>query len=76
MKMLNWNELAELGLLERINREIFHPLGIAVYRVDETGLSGGALVSDDGEFKFPDDMISKVKSNAEVVGIVHGENNE
>lgn len=65
MKKINWNELAELGLLERINREVLHPLGLAAYR-DENGNSGGALVSDDGEFCFDSNMESRVISDEEV----------
>ncbi|WP_442512712.1 DUF7415 domain-containing protein [Pseudomonas aeruginosa] len=45
-----------MGLLERINREIMHPLGYAVCREVETGRSPGALVSDDGPFVYPDQL--------------------
>lgn len=31
-KIIDWNEISRLGLLERINREIMHPLGYAVCR--------------------------------------------
>lgn len=72
MKKLDWNELSEIGLLERINREILHPLGLAAFRDPETGLSGGALISDDGVWEFSPDMESKVKTNDEVRRIVHG----
>jgi hypothetical protein len=27
VKAINWNQLAELGLMARINQEILHPLG-------------------------------------------------
>ncbi|MDH0894701.1 MULTISPECIES: hypothetical protein [unclassified Pseudomonas] len=53
-QVIDWNEISRLGLLERINREIMHPLGYAVVRVVETGHSPGALVSDDGPWVFPD----------------------
>lgn len=52
---VNWNEISRLGLLERINREIMHPLGLAVYRDPATGNSGGALVSPDGKWEYPSD---------------------
>ncbi|MDG9854109.1 hypothetical protein N7403_09625 [Pseudomonas nitroreducens] len=52
---IDWNEISRRGLLERINREIMHPLGLAVCRVVETGQSPGALVSDDGAFCYPED---------------------
>lgn len=56
MKKLNWNQISELGLIERINKEILHPLGLAMYREVETGESPGAYVADDGLFKYADDF--------------------
>lgn len=55
-KVIDWNEISRLGLLERINREIMHPLGYAVCREVETGRSPGALVSDDGPWFYPDQV--------------------
>lgn len=52
---IDWTEISKRGLLERINREIMHPLGLAVYRCVETGVSGGALVSPDGVWTYEDD---------------------
>lgn len=49
---IDWTEISKRGLLERINREIMHPLGLAVYRCVETGVSGGALVSPDGVWTY------------------------
>lgn len=54
-KLIDWNELSRRGLLVRINREILHPLGLAVCRDVETGKSPGAVVSDDGPFCYADD---------------------
>jgi len=54
VKVIDWNEISRLGLLERINREIMHPLGYAVCRQVETGISPGALVSSDGTWCYPD----------------------
>ncbi len=53
---IDWNEISKRGLLVRINREIMHPLGLAVCRDPETGMSPGAIVSDDGPWIYPDDM--------------------
>ena len=55
-KWIDWNELSRLGLLERINREILHPLGYAVARDVESGSSPGALVSLDGAWAYPEDL--------------------
>lgn len=52
---IDWNELSKRGLLERINREILHPLGLAAFRNPENGQSGGALISPDGPWQYPDD---------------------
>jgi hypothetical protein len=54
VKVIDWNEISRLSLLERINREIMHPLGYAVCRQVETGVSPGALVSPDGTWCYPD----------------------
>lgn len=48
-KYIDWNEISRRGLLVRINREIMHPLGLAVARDPATGQSPGALCSADGE---------------------------
>lgn len=66
MKVIDWNVIAELGLLERINREIMHPLGLAVFRIPEDGTSGGAFISPDGIFEYGD-IESKVVPPSETV---------
>lgn len=58
LKVIDWNEISDRGLLVRINREIMHPLGLAVARNPETGLSPGAVVSDDGPFVYAEDTLS------------------
>lgn len=49
---ISWNELSERGLIIRINKEILHPIGLAVFRDSQTGLSRGALVSPDGVWEY------------------------
>lgn len=49
---VDWNELSRRGLLERINREILHPIGLAIFRDPNTGQSGGALISPDGVWEY------------------------
>lgn len=53
-KTIDWNEASRLGLIERINREILHPMGLAMCRDVDTGTSPCILVSPDGEFCYPD----------------------
>ncbi|PKG93655.1 hypothetical protein CXF92_12815 [Pseudomonas sp. Choline-3u-10] len=62
METIDWNEISRRGLLERINREIMHPLGLAVCRVVETGVSPGALVSNDGPFVYPDEGTAEARN--------------
>ncbi len=66
MKTIDWNQAAELGLLERINREILHPLGLAACRNVESGVSPSLVVSDDGIWEFSKDVKTKVISDDEV----------
>ncbi|MEI7408160.1 3'-5' exonuclease [Pectobacterium aroidearum] len=49
---IDWNELSKRGLLVRINKEIMHPIGLAIFRDQETGGSGGALISPDGKWEY------------------------
>lgn len=49
--MIDWSELSRRGLIIRINKEILHPIGLAVCR-NEDGTSPGALVSDDGKWEY------------------------
>lgn len=66
LMQMDWNKISEIGLLERLNREILHPLGIAVFFNPETGQSGGALISNDGEFEFDPSMPTKIIPEDEV----------
>ena len=56
--MIDWNEISKRGLLVRINREIMFPIGLAVFRQPETGISGGALVAPDGVWHYGDEASS------------------
>ena len=53
---VDWMELSRMGLVEKINREILHPIGLAVFYNPETGVSGGAVISPDGFWKYPEDV--------------------
>ena len=54
MKIVDFNTLSDMGLIWKINKEILHPLGLALTRNPETGLSVGAIVSDDGVWEYAD----------------------
>ncbi|MCM2185803.1 MazG-like family protein [Klebsiella pneumoniae] len=49
---LDWNQLSALGLLIRINAEILHPLGLAIFRDPAFGSSPGAMISPDGKWEY------------------------
>lgn len=66
MKNISWNKASELGLIERINREVLHPLGLAMTRNPETGVSESLLIADDGIWEYDPNMKSTVKTNDEV----------
>lgn len=55
--------MSELGLIERINREILHPLGLAVSRDIETGISSKILASDDGEWEYADNTKTTIMTD-------------
>lgn len=54
----SWNELSDMGLIYRINNEILHPLGLAMYRTGD-GNSPGVLVSPDGKFEYSEETHKK-----------------
>jgi len=70
MKSIDWNKMSELGLIERINREICHPLGLAVSRNLETGFSTKILISNDGEWEYDPEMKSREISDKEIRKII------
>lgn len=49
---VSWNELSARGLIVRINKEILHPVGLAVFRDPKTGISQGALIAPDGVWEY------------------------
>lgn len=67
MKTINWNQMSELGLIERINKEMLHPLGLALSRTVETGSSDTILISDDGGWEYDPKMELKPILNKEEI---------
>ena len=58
MKHINWNQASELGLIVRINREILHPLGLAMTRNPENGVSEMLMVSPDGIWEYDQQLMT------------------
>lgn len=67
---VNWTEISNLGLLQRINREVMHPLGLAIYR-DEDGTSDGALVADNGVWEYSPEVTNRILSDEDVVTAIN-----
>ncbi|MEC5345065.1 hypothetical protein ABRZ24_20955 [Brenneria populi] len=56
MNSIDWNEISRRGLLVRINKEIMHPLGLAVFRDPDNGVSEGAVIADDGVWQYAESV--------------------
>lgn len=50
--ILDWNEASQLGLMVQINRDILHPLGLAIVRYPSDGSSPGLAIAEDGVFEY------------------------
>lgn len=66
MAEIDWNEMSKLGLIERINKEILHPLGLAMTRDPDDGISRQVLVALDGKFEYSPSMASTILSDEEL----------
>lgn len=72
MRTIDWNKASELGLIVRINKEILHPLGLAMSRNPENGFSENILISDDGEWEYaPDIKIEEPLTKEEIQKILN-----
>ncbi|HHF8242822.1 TPA: MazG-like family protein [Klebsiella pneumoniae] len=59
---LDWTQLSALGLMVRINTEILHPLGLAVFRDPASGTSAGVMIAPDGKWAYAPDVIEAEKA--------------
>lgn len=50
-KLVNFNELSEYGLIWKINKDILHPLGLALAR-NTDGTSNGCMVASDRVWEY------------------------
>lgn len=58
---VDWNELSALGLIVRINAEILHPLGLAIFRDPASGITAGAMIAPDGKWEYAPDVIEGLR---------------
>lgn len=80
-KYIDWNEISRRGLLVRINREVMHPLGLAVARDPATGKSPGALdvgepmrfVGEPEDLPTPLEALRQLYDAANAVTVTSGE---
>ncbi len=66
LKTIDWNKASELGLIARINKEILHPLGLAMTRNPETGASESLLIANDLIWEYSSTMNINVVSDEEI----------
>lgn len=69
---LDWTELSALGLVVRINAEILHPLGLAIFRDPASGISAGAMISPDGKWEYAPDVIDGLRVRLSDHSVKHG----
>ena len=69
---LDWNQLSALGLIVRINAEILHPLGLAIFRDPASGISAGAMIAPDGKWEYAPDVIEGLKVRLSDHSVNHG----
>jgi len=69
---LDWNELSALGLIVRINAEILHPLGLAIFRDPDSGISAGAMIASDGKWDYAPDVIDGLRVRLSDQSVNHG----
>lgn len=72
MKTLNWNQMTEIGLTERFNIEILHPLGLSVKVNPITGYSEHAIISNDGFWLYPEGHKQTNKTDEEIREFIDG----
>ncbi|QHJ78820.1 MAG: hypothetical protein [Caudoviricetes sp.] len=50
--LVDFNTLSRMGLIFKINKEILHPLGLAISYDKDVGDSEGAIIAEDGKWEF------------------------
>ena len=69
---LDWNQLSALGLIVRINAEILHPLGLAIFRDPASGISAGVMIAPDGKWEYTPDVIEGLRVRLSDHSVNHG----
>ena len=70
---IDWSKASELGLVERINKEILHPLGLAMTRNAITGSSDSILIADAGVWEYSDCIPDgPIYNQSEIQALING----
>lgn len=64
MKTIDWNKMSELNLISHINKEILHPLGLAICRNTKTGESPYVAVAEDGEWEYEEGTDTSINKDS------------
>lgn len=71
---INWNTMSELGLIEQINRQVLHPLGLAMSRDPDTGSSHQIYLAEDGKWEYAAGIKSSIlpphELKAKIAGLI------
>ena len=61
MTYVDFNQLSNWGLIYKINKEILHPLGLALTRNPKDGTSEGCVVDESGDllWEFSKDITDR-----------------
>ncbi|AIA64842.1 hypothetical protein AVV44_gp043 [Cronobacter phage S13] len=54
--LVDFNVLSKLGLIYKINKEVLHPLGLALGYDPDVGDSDGAIISDDDKWEYSPEL--------------------
>ena len=72
--MVDFKQLSEFGLIHLINKQVLHPLGLALSYILESGESKGAIISPDLSWEFSpetdkqnDEALKKFLKNRESI---------
>ena len=59
MEIMDFNEMSSKGLIYKINKEVLHPLGLALMRDADTGTSDGCIIAPDGIWEYSQEQIER-----------------
>lgn len=59
-KTIDWNDMSNLGLIQHLNEQILHPIGLAISRDPITGISEKVIVAEDGFFVYDSRTIAPI----------------